>query len=94
LFTLMTSLFVSGCQKYGEVSPKAYELATALYSVCNRQDTARLEKVESLIAESTKAAELSSSEEKWLTSILESARSGSWESAASAARTMMEEQQH
>jgi len=54
---------------------------------CNRKDTARLEKVESLIAESVKAAELSSSEEKWLTSILESAGSGSWESAASAART-------
>lgn len=85
MITLMTVLFVSGCQKYGKVSPKAYELATALYSLCNRKDTARLGKVESLIADSTKAAELSSSEEEWLKSIVKSARSGSWESATNAA---------
>lgn len=87
-------LTVTGCSQYGEVSPKAYEISTALYSLCNRRDDSRLDTVNQLIADSAAAGELSSSEQRWLTDILESARSGSWDIAARNARTMMQEQVH
>lgn len=82
----------AGCQQYGEVSPKAYEVATALYSICNRQDEPRLVKVEQTISTGAESSELSASEKEWLLAIVEKARAGEWSYAMQDARVMMTEQ--
>lgn len=89
---LMLTLLFFGCSQYGQVSPKAYQISSALYSVCNRKDPSGLDKLQELIGDAVASDELSSSEERWLMEIVESGRSGDWESAAQDARTMMEEQ--
>ena len=92
LLLLITPFLFVGCSKYGEVSPRTYEISSALYSVCNRKDTTRLDKVQELIESSVSSGDISASEQQWLTEIVESGRSGDWESAAQEARTIMEEQ--
>ena len=84
-------LFVSGCG-YGEVSPKAYEIAKALWSICERKDAERLDKVSELIAESEKAGEVTAEEAGWLRDIVEDGRDGDWDDAVEAAREMMSDQ--
>ena len=92
LSTMMLSVTFAGCSQYGEVSPKAYEISSALYSVCNRKDESRLDQVQQLIVEAANSDELSSSEQEWLLDIVEAGRAGNWMSAGQDARTMMEEQ--
>lgn len=77
---------------YGELSPKAYAYAKALYSICNLKDEKRLPKVESMIAESLKKGEISERERDWLQDVIDRARDGDWETALSRARRMMEDQ--
>ena len=83
---------VQGCQQYGTVSPKAYEVATALYSTCNRKDDSRLTTVEQLITQSAEAGELTADEQLWFREMIATAREGDWETAMINARTMMNEQ--
>ncbi|MDA0835894.1 MAG: hypothetical protein O2955_17975 [Planctomycetota bacterium] len=85
-------LFLTSCQKYGEVSPRAYDIAKALYSICNRKDAARLSTVEKLVTDSVAEGALTDSESGYLMAIVEKARSDNWESAMSDARLMMSEQ--
>lgn len=89
---LMLFLMIQGCQQYGTVSPKTYEIASALYSVCNRHDAGRLPVVDGLINDAQQAAEISESEAGWLREIVRSAHQGDWEQAMLDARTMMSEQ--
>ena len=76
---------------YGEVSPKTYEFATALYGACQTQSEERLNRVEELLG-STEGQALPSNEHRWLKAIIERARKGNWPSAAKQARRMMEDQ--
>lgn len=79
---------------YGKVSPKAYQLAKALYSTCKAQDERRLDKVEAILNEEETLSEnqVTAREKRWLSRIIQKARNGNWESAAKAARRMMEDQ--
>ena len=77
---------------YGEVSPKTYEYATALFSICNRKDEARLEKISEMINESVASEEVSETEAGWLLAIVDEAKSGEWESALEDSRNLMEDQ--
>ena len=88
LFCLM---FLIGCG-YGEVSPKTYEYAKALYSICNRKDAGRLDVIETQIKEDTDAGQLNEQEADWLLAIVEDARQADWQAAGQAARRMMEDQ--
>lgn len=84
--------FVVGCSGYPEVSPRTYEYATALYNVASRKAADRLEPLSEQIAASLELQEISRSEAKWLTAILEDASEGNWKEASKAARAMMEDQ--
>ena len=84
--------FMQGCQQFGTVSPKAYEVAIALYSTCNRKDNSRLATVEQLVTQSVQAGELTATEEAWFRDMIATARAGEWETAMMNARTMMSEQ--
>ncbi len=77
---------------YGEVGDQGYKIATALFSVCSRQDAQRLATVEKLIAQSKDEGSLQPNEAKWLSGIVESAKSGRWEQAASSVRELMDDQ--
>lgn len=82
-------------QGYGKVSPRAYEVSTALYGACLAKSDARLESIEGLLdedAEAEDASTVSEDERRWLESMIRTARDGDWESAAKSARRMMEDQ--
>ena len=89
LFVLTQNI---ACRKYGDVSPKAYDIAKALYSVCNRKDETALERVEQLIDEAAANSEISDDEQGHLLDIVTTARTGDWQTAMGDARTMMSDQ--
>lgn len=91
LFFLLVVLPLVGCG-YGEVSPKTYEYATALYSICNLQDEARLKKFTEMLEEAKTNGELPEKEADWLLDIVDRAQAGSWEQAAQMARRMLADQ--
>lgn len=78
---------------YGKVSPDAYEVSKALYGACLAKSDARLDAVEALFDDdSDQAVELNDKERRWLESMIATAKEGNWESAATSARRMMEDQ--
>lgn len=85
-------LILPGCQQYGSVSPQAWEIATAIYAVSNRQDAARLPAVDAVISEAFTAQQISESEQQALRQMLKDAEAGRWQKAMDDARTMLEEQ--
>ena len=89
---LLTSLVLPGCSRYGEVSPRAYQISTSLYSICNLHDNARIAAVEAVIAESAKEREITASEERWLLDIVQKAKASEWKTAMQDARVMMMDQ--
>lgn len=94
VFLLMSGLLavVVGCQQYGPVSPRAWEIATAIYSACNRQDVDRLPAVDQVISEAFAAEQISESEQRALRQMLTDAEQGRWQTAMEDARTMLNEQ--
>ena len=93
LLAALASLGVStGCARYAEVSPEAYQYSKALYSICNRKDEPRLTQVAEQIETARAAAELQETETGWLTEIVVTAQSGAWEDATQDARRLMEAQ--
>ena len=85
-------MLLVGCQRYGSVSPRAYEIAKSLYSICNRNDADRIVVVEQTINDSHAEAAITDSEKDWLLDIVEKARNADWETAMQDARLMMMEQ--
>ncbi len=82
---------LGGCG-YPEVSPRAYEISQALYSVCNQKSAERLPVVEELIEKSLADGSLAEREGKWLNEIVAAGENGDWESAAREARRIMADQ--
>ena len=80
-----------GCG-YPEVSPKAYQISKALYSVCNMKREGDLNKVMDAISKATADSELNDDEAEWLLAIVEKARTGEWDSAAQDARSILKDQ--
>lgn len=89
---LLLFCFLPGCQQYGEVSSKSYEFAKALYSICNRKDTARLEMIDTAITDAVAAEELPADEAEDLQDIIKRANDGEWSAAMLDCRTLMSEQ--
>lgn len=86
---LLASL--SGCG-YGEVSQVSYEYVSALYSICNRQDAARLEAFSAQFKKACEAGEVADNEAEWINDIVALAESGDWNQATANARQMMMDQ--
>jgi hypothetical protein len=89
---LVAGYFFFGNRGYGQVSDKAYEFATALYSVCNRQDASKLAGIESLLASAQSNDNLSPEEAEMLQEILQMAKAGDWVIAVSETRLLMMDQ--
>ena len=90
-FLLIVSTQLAGCG-YGEVNGETYDCAKALYSVCNLRDESRLAEVSNHIESLLADEKISTTEAKWLRSIIEQAKSGHWSDAAIEARRLMTDQ--
>ena len=84
-------LIVAGCG-YGEVSPKTYQYAQALYSITNRQASEKLTEFESQISQGATSGELNADEVEMLRDIASIAKRGDWKSAQHECRELMEAQ--
>lgn len=82
---------VPGCG-YGKISPKAYELATALHSIANRQDEKRLPIVADLVKTASEKKEISSQETGWLQDIISQCKNNNWSTATRMSRQMLKDQ--
>ncbi|QDT49849.1 hypothetical protein Pan258_39040 [Symmachiella dynata] len=82
---------LAGCG-YPQVSPKAYELSKALYSVCNQKSAERLPAISQLIEDSLADGSLQENEGEWLKEIVTLGQNGDWESAARETRRIMDDQ--
>lgn len=84
--------FVQGCGQYGKVNEVTYEHAKALYSVCNRRDSKRLEICANMIAEAAANQQISNAETSYLTGIIEAARNDDWKESLAMSRQLMVDQ--
>ena len=91
--TVWLAFWLTGCG-YPEVSPKAYEVANALYSASNRQSSEHIEKAATLIDELRESDEITDRESEWLHAIVEQARAENWTEAAAEARKLIADQVH
>jgi hypothetical protein len=91
-FLALLGIPAAGCAGYGDVSPAAYDYATALYAISNRQAADKLDAVTNQLAAAQAAGELAEHETEWLTDIVDEARAGDWQSANQHSRRMMEDQ--
>jgi hypothetical protein len=82
----------AGCGSYGEISPAAYDYATALYSISNQKAKDKLVGIGEQIKTARESGDLSQQEAEWLEAILSDSCNGKWESAVKACRAMMEDQ--
>ncbi|TWU07243.1 hypothetical protein CA54_56480 [Symmachiella macrocystis] len=92
--TILAAAFctqLSGCG-YPQVSPKAYEISKALYSVCNQKSTERLPAISELIEDALADGSLQETEGVWLNDIVTAGQNGDWESAARESRRIMDDQ--
>ncbi len=85
-------LLAAGCGGYGEVSPAAYDIATALYSISNGRATHRLDEVSTIIKAAHTRGELTEDEVSWLNAIVSDARNGDWAPAARESRRILADQ--
>lgn len=72
------------------LSESEYDVAIALYRVCNQSSEAGLAKIEILMAEHNAAN--SSGEDSPLSPIIITAKAGKWQAAAKACRIVLDEQ--
>jgi hypothetical protein len=83
---------ITGCHGYSDASPRTYEYAKALYSICNRQADDKLTEVGAMIDADIASGQLSTREAGWLTAIIDDAARGDWQAAMKEARKLMEDQ--
>ncbi len=91
LIVVIAIILRSG-REYGEISPRGYEIATALYSACNQKDPAKLETLSEIIEDSTGSRELNDRESRWLVAIIDQGRRGDWDAAVAEVRQIMKDQ--
>lgn len=88
LILAMTST-LTGCSNHPPLERPSYDLAKALYAVCNRQSAEQLAKFEEVLAESIAAGKVGPQEEGALREIAEVAAAGEWYDAQEMARELI-----
>ena len=82
----------SGCNRVGLIEADAYALTQAAYSAALAKSEIRIAQIEYLMNDSENPINLSASERRWLTQIIELSHRGKWDAAAQAARNVLEAQ--
>ncbi|BBO33168.1 hypothetical protein PLANPX_2780 [Lacipirellula parvula] len=86
------ALLAAGCGSHPPLERPSYDLAKALYAVCNRQSTDGLQKFETVLTESIAAGNVGPHEESALREIAEVAAAGDWQAAQEQARELIASQ--
>lgn len=89
---ILVSMLAFGCGGYSGASPRTYAYANALYTICNRRHTAKLDEVAVTIADDAARGELPAGEARWLEAIVEDARRGEWTRGMKTAREIIRQQ--
>lgn len=78
---------------YGKVGYKTYQFATAIYGACLAKSTSRIETVEHLLQADCEGEDpIIEVERRWLMEIMDQAKNDQWDSAATKAKKMMNDQ--
>ena len=77
---------------YGEITESGYQYARSLYTVCNQHDEGRLATIHSRIEEDYKEGKLSDRDYRYLTTLIDLAKSGDWNGAQEEIRQLLEAQ--
>jgi hypothetical protein len=90
-FLLLTAAAAScaGCGSHPPLERPSYDLAKALYAVCNRQSTEGLQKFETVLTESIAEGKVGPNEESALREIAQVAAAGDWQTAQELARELI-----
>ena len=83
---------VLGCSNHPPLERPSYDLAKALYAVCNRQSTEHLAKFDEVLAAAIAAGEVGPQEESALREIAQVAAAGEWYDAQEMARALIASQ--
>ncbi len=92
IFLILLVFFMRGCGRYGEVNKATFSHAKALFSVCNRKDTERLELCATMIQEAATEGQISATEASYLSGIIAKAREDDWTEALAMSRQLMTDQ--
>ena len=85
-------LALVGCADHPPLERPSYDLAKALYAVCNRQSTEHLAKFDEVLAEAIAAGKVGPQEEAALRQIAQEAAAGEWYDAQEMARELIASQ--
>lgn len=91
VITSILSIMVAGCSRL-ELGPEAYELATALDRVLEKQDVAQLQLAEEMIAAQHQTGQLSAAEAEQLQALVALAKARDWTGARSKLRRLLADQ--
>ena len=83
---------VVGCADHPPLERPSYDLAKALYAVCNRQSTEHLAKFDEVLSTAIAAGEVGPQEESALREIAQVAAAGEWYDAQEMARALIASQ--
>lgn len=99
IVTIVISILVVGLgvswwwnRDYGEISPRAYDYAMALFSACNQKKVDKVNEIGVLIEQDAQKGQLASRETRWLQAIITQASNGNWDRANREIRSIMEDQ--
>ena len=93
VFVLALALLAAtGCGSHPSLERPSYDLAKALYAVCNRQSTEGLQKFETVFTESIAEGKVGPNEESALREIAAVAAAGDWQAAQELARELIASQ--
>lgn len=84
-----TLLATVGCADHPPLERPSYDLAKALYAVCNRQSTEHLAKFDEVLTEAIAAGKVGPQEEAALRQIAQEAAAGEWYDAQEMARELI-----
>lgn len=92
LHFLILALIFNGCAEYHRASPEGCRIAVALFSACSLRDERRLRHVSEEVRRANQSEQITQRETHWFNSIIESAKSGDWETAHAEIRSLLEAQ--
>lgn len=91
MLTSLLAILVAGCSRV-ELGPEAYELATALDRVLEKQDVAQLQLAEDMIQTRHQAGGLSATEAQQLQALVALAKTSDWTGARAKLRRVLADQ--
>jgi predicted small lipoprotein YifL len=92
LLAIALMMTLAGCADHPPLERPSYDLAKALYAVCNRQSTEHLAKFDEVLAEAIAAGKVGPQEEAALRQIAQEAAAGKWYDAQEMARELIASQ--